>query len=132
LFAPCPKIPTVLANHRLPSLVHGDTSTKAQRGGIRWQNVERFPLLLVNRQIFLEALPVISAGTNSRGSMFRNLTRPLNVEIKRSSMPYFPKEAKLTPRPSQRVIWRSKSTSTNHPARERERRMPLMQRSSAP
>ncbi|TVY65612.1 hypothetical protein LSUE1_G006236, partial [Lachnellula suecica] len=45
-------------------IVHGDLPCEAHwnqpRGGIRWKNVARFELLLTCKQVFLEALPVIS------------------------------------------------------------------------
>jgi hypothetical protein len=45
-------------------VVHGNVNScqhSSTQGGIRWANIKSFPLLLTNKQIFLEALPIISA-----------------------------------------------------------------------
>jgi hypothetical protein len=41
-------------------VVHGNKTSSSCRGGIRWENIRSFNLLLANKQIFLEALPIIS------------------------------------------------------------------------
>jgi hypothetical protein len=41
--------------------IHGHKTPSDTYGGIRWENIPSFNLLLANKQIFLEALPVISA-----------------------------------------------------------------------
>ncbi|CAG8954665.1 hypothetical protein HYFRA_00004587 [Hymenoscyphus fraxineus] len=57
----------ILSRHRSPEynipdfLVHGDEKADGARGGIRWMNVDRFPLLLTCKKIFNEALPMIAA-----------------------------------------------------------------------